>query len=62
MFYLNQDEIPDETKANIGAELNLSETAFVSKSWNKSEVQKSDKDFTLRWFTPTSEVALCGHI
>ncbi len=23
--------------------------------------RKSEYDFTLRWFTPTSEVALCGH-
>lgn len=36
----------------LAAEMNLSETAFVSPA--------SD-GFALRWFTPTVEVALCGH-
>jgi len=37
---------------NVAAERNLSETAFV---------ERRDKDWELRWFTPTVEVALCGH-
>lgn len=36
----------------IAAENNLSETAFFVPS---------DKGFRLRWFTPASEVDLCGH-
>lgn len=37
----------------IAKEMNLAETAFLSDS---------DKaDYNLRWFTPTSEVNLCGH-
>jgi predicted PhzF superfamily epimerase YddE/YHI9 len=36
----------------VAAELNLSETAFV--------VPRHD-GFDLRWFTPTTEVELCGH-
>jgi PhzF family phenazine biosynthesis protein len=36
----------------VGAEMNLSETAYV---WRK------DDGFGLRWFTPTIEVDLCGH-
>jgi PhzF family phenazine biosynthesis protein len=32
--------------------VNLSETAFL---------EKCDDGFALRWFTPTTEVALCGH-
>lgn len=36
----------------VAAEMNLSETAFVSPS---------DHGFDLRWFTPTTEVDLCGH-
>lgn len=39
----------------------MSETAFVSHSWNRLLPRKSEYDFTLRWFTPTDEVALCGH-
>lgn len=41
-----------ETMQRIAAENNLSETAFVVE-------RKSD--FEIRWFTPTVEVALCGH-
>lgn len=47
------DSLNDEQMINIAAEMNLSETAFLSFS---------DKaDFNLRWFTPKSEVKLCGH-
>ncbi len=38
---------------DIAKEMNLSETAFLTNS-NKA-------DFKLRWFTPTTEVELCGH-
>jgi PhzF family phenazine biosynthesis protein len=37
---------------NVAKEMNLSETAFL---------YKQEKDFNLRWFTPTVEVDLCGH-
>ena len=36
----------------IAREMNLSETAFILKQ---------DSGFNLRWFTPTTEVPLCGH-
>ena len=39
----------------IAAENNLSETAFTIPS------ESDDADFDLRWFTPTTEVPLCGH-
>ena len=42
----------DELMQNIAAENNLAETAFV--------VQKTS-GYEIRWFTPTIEVALCGH-
>jgi len=38
---------------DVAAEMNLSETAFLSP--------QSDGHYRLRWFTPTQEVALCGH-
>jgi len=39
---------------SVAAEMNLSETAFVHP--------RGDGDgFDLRWFTPTTEVDLCGH-
>ncbi len=47
------DEWPaDEKMQQIAAENNLAETAFA--------IRKGD-DFELRWFTPTTEVDLCGH-
>jgi PhzF family phenazine biosynthesis protein len=36
----------------VAAEMNLSETAFV---------RPLPEGFELRWFTPTTEVNLCGH-
>ena len=44
--------LPDETMQYIAEENNLSETAFF--------VPKGD-DYHIRWFTPVSEVDLCGH-
>lgn len=46
--------LPDETLQAIAAENNLSETAFTVPT-------SGDADYELRWFTPTTEVALCGH-
>src|SRR3954468_15026149 len=39
----------------LAMEMNLSETAFPRP------VAETDADFELRWFTPKTEVALCGH-
>lgn len=44
--------LSDEIMQAIAAENNLAETAFYVPQ---------DNDFHLRWFTPTTEVALCGH-
>ena len=44
--------LPDATMQAIAAENNLSETAFFIHDGN---------DYALRWFTPTTEVDLCGH-
>jgi PhzF family phenazine biosynthesis protein len=38
----------------VAAEMNLSETAFARKLGSSAK-------FSLRWFTPKSEVDLCGH-
>ena len=43
----------DETMQLIAREMNLSETAFV--------VPRPDGNHDLRWFTPATEVDLCGH-
>jgi len=44
--------IEDSQLQSIAMENNLSETAFLVRN---------DEGFDLRWFTPTTEVALCGH-
>ena len=46
--------LPDTTMQAIAMENNLSETAFTVPT-------AGDADYELRWFTPTTEVALCGH-
>jgi PhzF family phenazine biosynthesis protein len=43
---------PDAWMQAVAGEMNLSETAFLVRQ---------DNDFSLRWFTPTTEVDLCGH-
>lgn len=47
-----EDWLDDAAMQAIAAENNLSETAFF--------VRESD-GFRIRWFTPTTEVDLCGH-
>ena len=44
--------LPDERLQAIASENNLSETAFLVGDYD---------DFELRWFTPVTEVELCGH-
>ena len=46
--------LPDETLQAIGNENNLAETAFTIPA-------EGDADYELRWFTPTVEIAFCGH-
>jgi len=46
-------ELSDNLMQKIAQEIGFSETAFLIKQ---------DKDiYGLRWFTPTTEVSLCGH-
>ena len=48
--------LPDETLQAIAMENNLSETAFTIPADDDP-----DADYELRWFTPATEVVLCGH-
>jgi PhzF family phenazine biosynthesis protein len=50
-----EEWLPDEILQAIAEENNLSETAFSVPAGD------SEADYDLRWFTPTVEVALCGH-
>ncbi len=44
--------LPEAWMQNMAAEMNLSETAFVVPNGN---------GYDIRFFTPTTEIALCGH-
>jgi PhzF family phenazine biosynthesis protein len=50
---LNADNLTNEQKLRVAAKVGLSETAFVSKS--------KMADFKLDFFTPTRQIAHCGH-
>ncbi len=47
--------LPDDILQAIGEENNFAETAFVVPDTT------GEADWELRWFTPTDEVAMCGH-
>ncbi|MGE5221244.1 MAG: PhzF family phenazine biosynthesis protein [Omnitrophica WOR_2 bacterium] len=47
-----QEPAREDWMQNVAREMNLSETAFLVRQ---------GPDFNLRWFTPATEVALCGH-
>jgi PhzF family phenazine biosynthesis protein len=51
--------IYDSVMQSIAYEMNLSETAFLLKP--ASGTGRQDEGYSLRWFTPTAEVDLCGH-
>ncbi|MFM9839917.1 MAG: PhzF family phenazine biosynthesis protein [Cyclobacteriaceae bacterium] len=50
---LNADALSNQEKQSIAAKAGLSEVAFVSKS--------IQADFKLEFFTPTRQIAHCGH-
>ncbi|MFN8124056.1 MAG: PhzF family phenazine biosynthesis protein [Thermoleophilia bacterium] len=45
--------LPDDLMQRVAAEMRHSETAFL--------VPRPDGEWSLRWFTPSVEVDLCGH-
>ena len=50
---LNSDSLSDKEMLTIANKVGFSETAFIMKS--------KTADYKLRYFTPNSEVDLCGH-
>ena len=51
-IFVLDEPMDDKLMQNIAIEMNLSETAFISIHENP---------ISIRWFTPTIEVDLCGH-
>ncbi|MFD7072397.1 PhzF family phenazine biosynthesis protein [Streptomyces sp. NPDC059913] len=57
VLVLDSDSFPDDDRLQrIAMELNLSETAFAHPLPPGGEA-----DWALRWFTPATEVDMCGH-
>ncbi len=54
------DNLTETEMQEIAKEMNVAETAFLSKP-NPSAVESDKADYNLRWFTPATEVELCGH-
>jgi PhzF family phenazine biosynthesis protein len=52
---LLQDAADPDWMQRVAAEMKHSETAFVRP------IEDAGADFELRWFTPMTEIALCGH-
>lgn len=50
--YMDDRSTTDQWMQNLAAEMNLSETAFL---------RPAADGYHLRWFTPVTEVELCGH-
>ena len=51
---VSQTSLDDALMQQIAAEMNLSETAFLYPL-------EGEGNYSLRWFTPTAEIDLCGH-
>ncbi|CBY36388.1 unnamed protein product [Oikopleura dioica] len=54
-----EKELEETEYLKFSSEFNLSETAFILPFGGSSH--KNATRFSLRWFTPTVEVNLCGH-
>lgn len=50
---LIQDAVSESWMQAVAAEMNLAETAFL--------LRRQENEHSIRWFTPTVEVPLCGH-
>eukprot|EP00095_Tigriopus_kingsejongensis_P011803 maker-scaffold71_size417697-snap-gene-2.14 protein:Tk11803 transcript:maker-scaffold71_size417697-snap-gene-2.14-mRNA-1 annotation:"hypothetical protein LOTGIDRAFT_229292" len=58
------EDLRDDLKQKIAAEMNLSETAFIFPQQGldqSGDALSKCPEFKIQWFTPTTEVALCGH-
>ncbi len=51
----------DNWMVQVAAEMNLSETAFIILARTASGKQAPTTLYQLKWFTPTTEMSLCGH-
>jgi PhzF family phenazine biosynthesis protein len=60
VLLLDSDRFPDDSwLQQVATEVNLSETAFAHPL--PSGTSGGEADWALRWFTPSTEVDMCGH-
>lgn len=52
--------LPDDMMQKVAMENNLSETAFFVPL-TPEQMKQTGADYHIRWFTPQTEVDLCGH-
>ncbi|MCU0375459.1 MAG: PhzF family phenazine biosynthesis protein [Chitinophagaceae bacterium] len=55
-----QKWLDEQTMQQIAMENNLSETAFYTRQ-TPDQKKRTLADFFIRWFTPKTEIDLCGH-
>ncbi|BAT95612.1 hypothetical protein VIGAN_08236900 [Vigna angularis var. angularis] len=63
---LLEEEREESWMQSLATEFNLSETCYLTRIADSdrsdiSSIEPSNDRFHLRWFTPTTEVELCGH-
>ncbi|MGW4032902.1 PhzF family phenazine biosynthesis protein [Streptomyces sp. NPDC004838] len=60
VLFPGADRFPDDSwLQQVAAEVNLSETAFAHPL--PASAREDRADWALRWFTPATEVDMCGH-
>ncbi len=58
---LAADGLSDSQMQRIAGEFNLSETTFVMSPKSSGSEGANERNVAFRWFTPTTEVDMCGH-
>jgi len=58
---LDADGLDESTMLAVAAEFNLSETTFVLPPQRNGPGNDRSPHVRFRWFTPTTEVSMCGH-
>jgi PhzF family phenazine biosynthesis protein len=62
VLLLDGDGFPEDSWLRaVAREVNHAETAFAHRLPGNGDGGDGDADWALRWFTPTTEVAMCGH-
>jgi len=58
---LLEEERDEQWLQAVAAEFNISQTGYLTRLTESGHIDSSIPRFHLRWFTPVTEVKLCGH-